>query len=57
VVRYERDRPGELVHLDTKQLGRIGQVGHRITGDRHRRSRRIGWSRIHVAIDDYSRLA
>lgn len=57
VVRYERARPGELVHLDTKQLGRIGLVGHRITGDRRQRSRRIGWSRVHVAIDDHSRLA
>jgi transposase InsO family protein len=58
VVRYERGRPGELVHLDTKQLGRIGAPGHRITGDRqHRRYRGIGWNRVHVAIDDHSRLA
>jgi hypothetical protein len=34
VVRYERERPGELLHLDTKKLGRIGGIGHRITGRR-----------------------
>jgi len=57
VVRYERSRPGELVHLDTKQLGRIGLPGHRVTGDRSHRSRRIGWDRVHVAVDDHTRLA
>jgi transposase InsO family protein len=59
VVRYERAAPGELVHLDTKQLGRIGPGGgHRIhgRGEQHRH-RRIGWNRVHVAIDDHSRLA
>ena len=59
VVRYERARPGELVHLDTKQLGRIGPGGgHRIHGTVARdRFRGIGWNRVHVAIDDHSRLA
>jgi transposase InsO family protein len=57
VVRYERSRPGELVHLDTKLLGRIGAPGHRVTGDRRRRHRGIGWDRVHVAVDDHSRLA
>jgi transposase InsO family protein len=57
VVRYERERPGELVHLDTKQLGRIDGLGHRITGDRHSRRRGIGWNRVHVAVDDHTRLA
>jgi transposase InsO family protein len=57
VVRYERERPGELVHLDTKQLGRIDGHGHRVTGDRHVRNRGIGWDRVHVAIDDHTRLA
>lgn len=59
IVRYERERPGELVHLDTKMLGRIGPGGgHRFTGraNKHRHSG-IGWDRVHVAIDDYSRLA
>jgi len=59
VVRYERDRPGELVHLDTKMLGRIGPGGgHRIHGvDARDRHRGIGWDRVHLAIDDHSRLA
>ncbi len=37
--RYERSRPGELIHIDVKKLGRIGQIGHRVHGDRRRRSR------------------
>ena len=57
VVRYERARPGELVHVDIKLLGRIGRVGHRITGDRRNRVRGIGWEYVHVAVDDASRLA
>ncbi len=59
VVRYERQRPGELVHLDTKKLGRIAGLGHRITGHHagHHRARGIGWEVLHVAIDDASRLA
>ena len=55
--RYEREAPGELIHLDIKSLGRIDGIGHRITGDRSRRKRRIGWDHLHVAIDDSSRLA
>ena len=57
VVRYERARPGELVHLDIKKLGRIGRVGHRIHGNRRARVTGIGWEYTHVAIDDHSRLA
>jgi len=57
VVRYQRDRPGELIHIDIKKLGRIGRVGHRIHGDRTTRVRGIGWEFVHVAIDDASRLA
>ena len=57
VVRYEYRRPGALVHIDIKKLGRIGRVGHRITGDRRRRVRGIGWEFVHVAIDDATRLA
>ncbi|MFQ5974092.1 MAG: IS481 family transposase [Alphaproteobacteria bacterium] len=57
VMRYERKRPGELIHIDTKKLGRIDGLGHRITGDRARRSRGRGWEYLHVAIDDASRLA
>jgi transposase InsO family protein len=55
--RYQWAHPGDLVHLDVKKLGRIGRVGHRITGDRRHRVRGIGWEYVHVAIDDASRLA
>jgi transposase InsO family protein len=55
--RYQKDIVGELLHLDVKKLGRIGQIGHRITGDRRSRVRGIGWEFVHVAIDDASRLA
>jgi transposase InsO family protein len=59
IVRYERERPGELIHLDTKKLGRFERIGHRITGDRtgQSNSRGIGWEALHVCIDDASRLA
>jgi transposase InsO family protein len=60
IRRYEREHPGELIHLDIKKLGRIGSVGHRITGrypgaiNRHHG---IGWEFVHVCIDDASRMA
>jgi transposase InsO family protein len=57
IVRYERERPGELLHIDTKKLGCIEAVGHRITGDRRDRKRGAGWEAVHVCIDDASRLA
>ena len=57
VRRYEKQHPGELVHLDIKKLGRIRGVGHRITGKRQHENRGIGWDYVHVAIDDRSRLA
>ena len=61
-VRYERSRPGELVHIDVKKLGRIARPGHRITGrvsggGHHRRRYDLGWEFVHIAVDDYSRLA
>jgi transposase InsO family protein len=56
VVRYQRERPGELVHVDVKKLGRILAPGHRVTGDRSRRARRAGWLFLFVAIDDCTRL-
>ena len=65
-IRYERSRPGELVHIDVKKLGRIRGVGHRISGSRAsqgktringRRTGIAGWEYVHVAVDDYSRLA
>jgi len=57
VIRYERDSPGELIHLDTKKLARIQGIGHRIHGDRRRMSRGIGWEFAHLAIDDHTRLS
>jgi transposase InsO family protein len=59
VRRYERERPGELIHIDIKKLGRFNKVGHRITGDRRGQSnsRGVGWEFVHVAIDDHSRIA
>jgi transposase len=58
--RYERKRPGELLHIDVKKLGRIGHrgAGHRATGDRGRgqRSRGAGWEFVHVCVDDATRL-
>jgi len=56
IVRYERSRPGELVHVDIKKLGRILRPGHRVTGDRSRRVPGAGWQHLFVAIDDHSRL-
>jgi transposase-like protein len=58
IVRCERATPGGLIHIDTKKLGKIDGIGHRITGDRtSRRKRGLGWEHLHVAIDDCSRLA
>jgi len=68
-VRYERSRPGELVHIDVKKLGRIkGGAGWRVRDRKQhynstfqdqagRRRRTVGWEYVHIAIDDYSRLA
>jgi transposase InsO family protein len=65
--RYERRHPGELVHVDIKQLGRIAVAGHRVTGSKRgqRRATRsdgkrigaTGWEYVHVMVDDHSRLA
>ena len=59
VRRYERERPGELIHIDIKKLGRFERTGHRVTGDRtgQSNSRGIGWEYLHLAVDDHSRLA
>jgi transposase InsO family protein len=57
IVRYERSRPGELVHVDAKKLGRILKPGHRVTGDRRGQAKgKAGWQHLFVAIDDHSRL-
>jgi transposase InsO family protein len=60
VRRYQRENPGELIHIDIKKLGRIGSVGHRITGRQTgvvNRHLGIGWEYVHVCIDDASRIA
>ena len=59
VRRYERENPGELIHIDIKKLGRFDRPGHRVTGDRtgQSNSRGIGWEYLHVCIDDHSRVA
>jgi transposase InsO family protein len=66
VRRYERSRPGELIHIDVKKLGRISAkgAGHRVTGKRNTEIRRrkdgalrTGWERVHVCVDDATRLA
>jgi len=56
-ARYERERPGELLHVDVKKLGRFWEVGKRILKDGVNRSRHAGWSYLHIAIDDHTRLA
>jgi transposase len=58
--RYERRRPGELIHLDIKKLGRFRRPGHRVTGRAApgvHANRGHGWDCVHVAVDDYSRVA
>lgn len=57
VQRYEHERPGDLIHIDTKKLGRIEKTGHRVTGDRRDRVRGAGWEALFVAIDDHARIA
>jgi transposase InsO family protein len=63
IIRYQRERPGELLHVGIKKLGRIERIAHRITGARTRQSNRravgrgLGWGYVHVAVDDASRLA
>jgi transposase InsO family protein len=64
-ARYERERPGELIHIDVKKLGRIARPGHRMLGGQsararpgyHRQAHQLGWEFVHVAIDDCTRLA
>src|SRR5215210_160437 len=65
--RYQRERPGELIHIDVKKLGRILVPGHRVTGNRRQRAARKrhgarvlgtdGWEFVHIAVDDATRLA
>jgi len=56
--RFETPRPGQLVHIDVKKLARIDRAGHRVTGSRRgQRKGRVGWERVHVAVDGATRLA
>jgi transposase InsO family protein len=59
VRRYEKQRPGEMIHLDVKKLGRFKKIGHRITGWHENRGRTagVGWEFVHICIDDFTRLA
>lgn len=57
VVRYEHAEPGDMIHIDTKKLGRIVRTGHRITGDRRDTVEGAGWEFLFVAVDDHARIA
>jgi transposase InsO family protein len=59
VRRYEREHPGELIHIDIKKLGKFNRIGHRISSDRTapNKSRGVGWEFVHVCIDDAPRIA
>jgi transposase len=58
IRRYQRENPGELIHIDIKKLGKFNRIGHRITGDRtgqsnlRSRGKGLGWEYLHVCIDD-----
>jgi transposase InsO family protein len=56
VLRYEHAHPGDLIHIDTKKLGRIERMGHRVTGDRRDSVDGVGWEYLFVAIDDHARI-
>ena len=56
IVRYEHEAPGDLLHIDTKKLGRIERAGHRVTGNRVGRVQGAGWEMLFVAVDDHARI-
>lgn len=56
-MRYEWPCPGNLLHMDVKKFGKFTEPGHAVTGDRTKRSRRVGWEYCHSIIDDCSRAA
>jgi transposase InsO family protein len=56
VVRYEHEHPGDLLHIDTKKLGRIVRIGHRVTGNPRDSVEGAGWEFLFVAIDDHARI-
>jgi transposase InsO family protein len=55
--RYEREAPGDLLHIDIKKLARIHKPGHRLTGNPQDETRGAGWEFLYVAVDDHSRMA
>ncbi|MBD3648461.1 MAG: IS481 family transposase, partial [Pseudomonadales bacterium] len=57
VHRYERHQPGDLIHMDTKRLGRFMRAGHRFTGPRRHSADHAGWESVHVCVDDFSRIS
>jgi transposase InsO family protein len=57
IIRYEWPCPGQLLHMDVKRFGKFTEPGHAVTGDRTKRSRRVGWEYCHSIVDDCSRLA
>ena len=57
IIRYQWPCPGNLLPLDVKRFGKFTGPGHAVTGDRTRRSRRVGWEYCHSIVDDCSRLA
>lgn len=57
VVRYEHEAPGDLLHIDTKKLGRIERPSHRVTGNRKDSVQGAGWEMLFVAVDDHARIA
>jgi hypothetical protein len=57
IVRYQYNAPGDMLHIDTKKLGRIDGIGHRITGDKRGQKHGRGWEHVHVCVDDATRLA
>ena len=57
VVRYEHEAPGDMLHIDTKKLGRIERPSHRVTGNRRDTAGNAGWEMLFVAIDDHARIA
>jgi transposase InsO family protein len=57
VVRYEHGAPGQMLHIDTKKLGRIVRPAHRVTGDRRDSVDGAGWEMLFVAVDDHARIA
>lgn len=57
VVRYQWEKPGHMLHIDIKKLGKIDGVGHRFLGRQHAKQRHAGWEYLHVCVDDASRIA